>query len=248
MFKIKNLSVQIGDKKVVENLTFQVGDGEVHAIMGPNGSGKSSLAMAIAGHPRYEVTEGEMFFDTVNVLELSPDERAKKGIFLAMQYPVAVPGLPVSSFLWNIYKLANVDTGSKIMKLGDFRLWLREEAEKLGLSLELLSRGLNDGFSGGEKKKLEILQMLVLQPKLIVLDEIDSGLDVDALKKIAQTVLEYAQREKVSVVAITHYSRLLSYLKPTYVHIVKDGHLVRSGGGELVDEIESSGYKLVDVA
>lgn len=255
MLKIKNLRVEVEGKEILKGLDLSVENGEIHAIMGPNGSGKSTLAYTLAGHPKYELKSGKMELDGADISEMAPNERAEKGLFLAMQYPVAIPGLTVQSFLWQIYKKRNLklETGNenKIEKkspsLIEFRKWLVIQAESLGLDTELLKRGLNDGFSGGEKKKLEILQLLVFGPKYIILDEIDSGLDVDALKKIAKTVEKVARANKIGVIAITHYSRILEFLKPDKVHMVKDGQIVESGGDELTERIEKGGYGMEEV-
>ena len=208
--------------------------------MGPNGSGKSTLAYTLAGHPKYKVESGKIYIDKNEIQEMSPDERANLGLFLAMQYPVAVPGLTTFSFLWQIYKNRNKNK----TKVVEFRNWLRKQSEVLSLNSELLNRGLNDGFSGGEKKKLEILQMIVSSPKYIILDEIDSGLDVDALKKIAQTVAKIAKEMNIGVLLITHYSRILDYVKADWVHIMREGKMVESGGADLVIKIEKEGYEV----
>jgi Fe-S cluster assembly ATP-binding protein len=210
------------------------------AIMGPNGSGKSTLAYTLAGHPKYE-SEGLMELDGEDIGMLSPDKRAALGLFLANQYPVAISGLTVNSFLWQLYKKRNPE-GRKTTTVRDFRVWIEAQAKALGFAPDLLKRGLNDGFSGGEKKKLEILQMMVFNPKYVVLDEIDSGLDVDALKKIAQTVARVVKDKKIGVLVITHYNRILKYLKADKVIVLESGKVVNSGTGELAVEIESKGY------
>ncbi len=262
MLQISNLSVLIEEKQILTGLGLEIKPGEVHAIMGPNGSGKSTLAYALAGHPKYEISDVRSRMSDVGVSikidgeeisEASPDERSKKGLYLATQYPMAVPGLTTMNFLWQIYKTRNMIHETRFMNktedkkpitLVEFRKWMEAQAKQLGLKPELLKRGLNDGFSGGEKKKTEVLQMLVSKPKYIILDEIDSGLDVDALKKIALTVAKMAKEEKVGVLVITHYSRILKYLVPDRVHVVKNGQIVAEGGLELVDEIETSGFKV----
>lgn len=245
MLKIDKLKVSVGGKEILKGIDLEIKAGEIHAIMGPNGSGKSTLAYTLAGHPKYLVGSGDMRMDESELNEQSPDERANGGLFLAMQYPAAIPGLTIQSFLWQVYKKRNADKiDDKRTSLIEFRKWVTEQARSLGLKEELLKRGLNDGFSGGEKKKLEILQLLVFSPKYIVLDEIDSGLDVDALKKIAKTVDKVARANNIGVLAITHYSRLLDYLKPDKIHVMKDGVIIESGGVELMERVEKEGYGL----
>ena len=207
------------------------------AIMGPNGSGKSTLAYALAGHPKYE-TSGNIKLDGNRIDDKSPDLRAKAGLFLANQYPVAIPGLGINSFLWQVYKKKN----NKLMTLVEFRRYVTELAESLNLNLELLVRSLNDGFSGGEKKKMEILQMLVSSPKYMILDEIDSGLDVDALKIISQSVAKVAKEKNIGVLVITHYNRILKYLPADKVVILEKGKIIKTGGKKLAEEIEEIGY------
>ncbi len=241
MLKIKSLVVTVFSKKILDGLSLDVGSGQVVAVMGPNGSGKSSLALCVAGHPNYMVESGEIEMCGKNILETSPDERSKMGLFLSMQYPSAIPGLIVCNYLWQVYKLHNKE---KKMMLSDFRIWMQEESDKLGLSKDIMGRGLNDGFSGGEKKKMEVLQMLCARPKLIILDEIDSGLDVEAIKLIALRLKKMVEDEGLSIVVITHYSRILNYLTPDKVYIVKAGKVVDSGDMSLVHKIEKDGYKL----
>ena len=237
--KINNLEVKIDSKEILKGLDLEVKPGEVVAVMGPNGSGKSTLAFALAGHPKYEVS-GKISIDGKSIVEMSADERANMGLFLANQYPVAIAGLTVNSYLYQLYKKRNPGVS---MKLLQFREWIEKQASLLELNLELLKRGLNDGFSGGEKKKLEILQMIVFNPKYVILDEIDSGLDVDALQKIAKTVAVVAKERKIGVLVITHYNRILKYLTPDRVIVLKDGKIIREGAGDLAVEIEKIGYK-----
>lgn len=247
MLRIENLKVKVEEKQILNGLSLEIKPGEVHAVMGPNGSGKSTLAYTLAGHPKYEVESGKMYIDDKEIQEMSPDERANLGLFLAMQYPVAVPGLTAWSFLWQIYKNKNEkNSKSRENKVSviEFRKWLEVQAESIGLDKDLLKRGLNDGFSGGEKKKLEILQMIVSNPKYLVLDEIDSGLDIDALKKIAQTVAVVAKKMKIGVLLITHYSRILKYIKADKIHIMREGRIVESGDKNLVKRIEKAGYEV----
>lgn len=238
--KITNLKVNVEGKEILKGVDLEVKPGEVVAVMGPNGSGKSTLAFALAGHPKYEAS-GEMSLNGKSIMEMSPDERANEGLFLANQYPVAISGLTVNSFLYQLYKKRNPE--GKGMKLIEFRTWIEKQAELLELNPDLLKRGLNDGFSGGEKKKLEILQLIVFNPRQVILDEIDSGLDVDALKRIAKTVALVSKERKIGVLVITHYNRILKYLVPDRVIVLKAGKIVRSGTGELAVEIEKDGYK-----
>lgn len=238
--QVSNLWVKIGNKQILKGVDVSVNPGEVVAVMGPNGSGKSTLAYSLMGHPKYEVEKGEMKIDSKKINEMSPDERAQLGLYLANQYPMAIEGLISVRFLWQLYKKRNTD--KKISGIVEFRKWLMVEAEKLGLNPELLKRGLNDGFSGGEKKKMEILQLLVFGPKYVILDEIDSGLDIDALKKIATTMEQVAKKMKVGVLVITHYNRILKYLKADKVVVFENGKVTRRGGASLAKEVENKGY------
>lgn len=238
MIEIKNLKVKVDGQPILKGIDLTVKPGEIVVVMGKNGSGKSTLAYTLAGHPSYKST-GKIEIDDRNIGRMGPDERASLGLFLASQYPVAVSGLAANSFLWQLYKKKN----SKKMSVVEFRKWIGEEAKKLDLNQELLGRGLNDGFSGGEKKKMEILQMLVFNPKYLILDEIDSGLDVDALKKIAMTVAKVAKEKKIGVVAITHYNRILKYLTPDKVVVMAGGKIVKTGNKELAEKIEINGYE-----
>lgn len=253
MLQIKNLHVNVEKKEILRGVSLDLKPGEVVAVMGPNGSGKSTLAYTLAGHPRYSVVNKNntaILIEGEDITDSSPDERSIKGIFLATQYPVAVPGLSVFSFLRQIYKVKRksvigdgkqrIDNKSDLI---EFRKWIEKQAELLGLNKDLLKRSINDGFSGGEKKKMEILQMLVSDPKYIILDEIDSGLDVDALKKIALTVAKVAKSMKIGVLVITHYSRILKYLNPDRVIVMKEGKIVEEGGVKLVEAIEVNGYQ-----
>ncbi len=253
MLKIKNLLVKVGEKVILNGIDLTVKSGEVVAVMGPNGSGKSTLAYAIAGHPKYQTSNKKeknnwiIKIDGERIDDISPDLRAKEGLFLANQYPVAIFGLTVNSFLWQMYKknriAASKTPRNDAMSLVEFRKYVEELTNSLNLNLDLLKRSLNDGFSGGEKKKLEILQLLVFCPKYVILDEIDSGLDVDALKVIAQTVAKVAKEKKMGVLVITHYNRILKYLKADRVIVLEKGKIVKSGTGKLAEEIEVSGYK-----
>ena len=237
MLKIRSLRVSVERKEILKGLTLTVKPGEIHAVMGPNGSGKSTLAYAIAGHPKYKIEGGKLTIGGKNVLNKTPDERAKMGLFLAFQYPVAVEGVTVEQLL---RKVAN-----KGMSAVEFRKYLNTEAEKLNVKEELLRRSINDGFSGGEKKRVEILQLAVMRPKYAVLDETDSGLDIDALKIIANGVgsIRQADDKQMGIVLITHYQRLLQFIKPDWVHVMVRGKIVKSGGRELAEELEREGYK-----
>ncbi len=241
MMEINDLVVNVEGKTILNGVNLSVLAGEVVAIMGPNCSGKSTLAYAVAGHPKYQ-TSGIIKLNGKKIDDKSPDERAKLGLFLANQYPVAVSGLSVNSFLWQMHKKVK-SSQLRVTNLVEFRKYINELAVSLNLNLDLLKRSLNDGFSGGEKKKLEILQMLVFEPKYIILDEIDSGLDVDALKVIAKTVAKTAIKNKIGVLVITHYNRILKYLKADKVIILEKGKIVKTGTGKLAQDIEVSGYK-----
>lgn len=242
--ELSKLHVSIDDKEIIKGISLSVKPGEIHAIMGPNGSGKSTTAATLAGHPDYTVTAGDMILDGESLLEASPDERAQHGLFLAFQYPVEVPGVKVQNFLRHAHQARFEDEPKKqFEKVIDFRKHLKALAAELQINPELLSRGLNEGFSGGEKKQLEILQMAVLEPKYAILDETDSGLDIDAIKKVSAGVTKVAKKHNTGVLVITHYKRILEYLKPDYVHVMVKGKIVKSGGPELVDTLEAEGYK-----
>jgi len=239
MLEIKNLHVKTADKEIVKGLDLKIGENQIHAIMGPNGSGKSTLASTLMGHPGYEVTEGSVSFMNEDLLEMEPSERAQKGLFLSFQYPSEVEGVNITSYLRMIYNKSRDQKVSPIK----FREILKEKMEILDIKDEFVNRYLNDGFSGGEKKRMEMLQMLVLEPKLAILDETDSGLDVDALKVVSKAVNFLVEKNQMSVIVITHYTRILNYIKPEFVHVLKDGRIIKEGGEELAHEIESSGYK-----
>ena len=242
--EIKNLHVALEDgTEIVKGVDLEVDLNEKHAIMGPNGSGKSTLAYAIAGHPAYEITEGEILLDGENVVEMGADERAQKGLFLAFQYPHAIPGVTVTSFLRsaiNAIRKAKAGKDDPI-PVKEFRTEILAAMERLKVPRELASRYLNDGFSGGEKKRVEILQMALLKPKIAVLDETDSGLDIDALRIVARGVNEVVGPEMGALV-ITHYQRILNYVTPDHVHVFVDGRIVESGGPELAEKLEAQGY------
>ena len=240
MLKIEDLHVEIDGQEIVKGLDLEVGKGEIHAIMGPNGSGKSTLANVLMGHPRYEVTEGSITFQGEDVFELEPDERAKLGMFLAFQYPSEVPGVSVANFLRTA---VNSVREEQLNPMEMYRL-LQEKMSIMQMDPKFAERYLNEGFSGGEKKRNEILQMLMLDPKLAIMDETDSGLDIDALQVVAKGVNEMKGPE-FSAVIITHYQRILRYIEPDRVHVMLDGRLVTSGGKELADDLEEKGYDWV---
>jgi Fe-S cluster assembly ATP-binding protein len=239
--EVKNLHVEIDDKKILNGLNLSVEKGQVAAIMGPNGSGKSTLAYVLAGKPGYTVTEGDVLLDGESILEMGPDERAAKGVFLAFQYPVEVPGVATMTFLRTALNAQRKTRGESEVSTPEFMKLVRDTAGKLGISQDMLRRAVNVGFSGGEKKRQEILQMSVLQPSLAVLDETDSGLDIDALRIVADGVNALRSSER-SMVVITHYQRLLNYIVPDVVHVMARGKVVRSGGKELALELEAKGY------
>ena len=241
LLEIKNLHVEIDGKKIINGLDLTVNPGEVHAIMGPNGSGKSTLAYVLAGKADYEVTEGEVKFSGENVLDMDPDERAAKGMFLAFQYPIEIPGVATMTFLRTALNAQRKHRGEPELNTPEFMKRVREMAGKLSISTEMLRRAVNVGFSGGEKKRNEILQMALLEPRLAVLDETDSGLDIDALKIVADGVNRLRSPERASIV-ITHYQRLLDYIVPDIVHVLSKGRIVKTGGKELALELEASGY------
>jgi Fe-S cluster assembly ATP-binding protein len=234
---IRDLHVSVAGKEVIKGLTLTVKGGEVHAIMGPNGTGKTTLSMAIAGHPRYEITSGEVFLGDQNLLEMSVDERARAGLFLAFQYPAEIPGVPVKNYLRQIY---NAVKGTDL-EVFEFYNIMMEKMQLMKMDPSFANRHLNEGFSGGEKKRHEILQMALLEPKIAILDETDSGLDIDALKIVSEGVNSLRGPE-LGVLVITHYHRLLEYIKPDVVHVMMDGRIVRSGGPELALELEAKGY------
>jgi Fe-S cluster assembly ATP-binding protein len=243
---IKNLHVSIESKEILKGLDLTINQGEIHAIMGPNGTGKSTLAYTLMGHPNYTVTDGEIWFKGRNILGLEPDERAREGIFLAFQYPVAIPGVTVANFLRtaiNSRRRAQ-NPEDKGIAIPEFRKMLKEKMELLKMDSAFAGRYLNDGFSGGEKKRAEILQMAALKPEIAILDETDSGLDIDALRVVAEGVNALSGPD-LGVLVITHYQRLLNYIKPQFVHIMMGGRIVESGGPDLALHLEESGYDWV---
>ena len=243
---IKNLHVSIDGKEILKGLDLTIKQGEIHAIMGPNGTGKSTLAYTLMGHPSYEVTEGEVWFKGENILELEPDERSRHGIFLAFQYPVAIPGVTVANFLRSAVNARRraEDADDKGIPIPEFRKMLKEKMSLLKMDQSFAGRYLNDGFSGGEKKRAEILQMATLKPEIAILDETDSGLDIDALRVVSEGVNALSGPE-LGVLVITHYQRLLNYIKPHFVHIMMNGRIVESGGPDLALHLEEHGYDWV---
>jgi Fe-S cluster assembly ATP-binding protein len=240
---IRNLHASIDGTEILKGLDLELSKGEVHAIMGPNGSGKSTLAHVLMGHPSYTVTAGEVVYKGHQVLELAPDERSRLGLFLAFQYPSAIPGVTVANFLRlavNAHRRAD-DGEENPIRIPEFRKLLQENMEALKIDRSMTSRYLNDGFSGGEKKRMEMLQMAILKPEIAILDETDSGLDIDALRIVSDGVNTLVGPEMGALV-ITHYSRLLKYIKPDHIHVLVEGRIVRSGGPELADELERDGY------
>ncbi len=239
---INDLHVRIGEKEIIRGLTLEIPKGEVHAIMGPNGSGKSTLSKAIGGHPDYTVTKGEVLLDGENILGLDPDERSRKGLFLAFQYPMEIPGVSNANFMRAALQ-ARLPEGEEL-EATDYYAQLYAEMDKLEMARTFTSRSVNEGFSGGEKKRNEILQMAMLKPKYAILDETDSGLDIDALRIVSAGV--NAQRgPNLGALVITHYQRLLDYIVPDYVHVMVDGRIVQSGGKELALELEAKGYEFI---
>ena len=244
LLEVKNLHVEVDGKQILNGLELSVGAGSVHAIMGPNGSGKSTLAHVLAGKPDYVVTQGEVLLDGEDLLGLPPDERAAKGLFLAFQYPLEIPGVATMTFLRTALNAQRKQRGEGEVSTPDFLRRVRDLASKLGIDQEMMRRAVNVGFSGGEKKRNEILQMTVLEPRLGVLDETDSGLDIDALKVVADGVNRLRGPSRAFVV-ITHYQRLLNYIVPDYVHVMDDGRIIKTGGKELALELETRGYDWV---
>ena len=241
LLEIKDLYASVDGNEILKGINLTVNRGEVHAIMGPNGSGKSTLAKVLAGHPSYEVTRGEVIYEGKNLLELAPDERAREGIFLAFQYPIEVPGVSNAQFLRLAYNEKRKHLGEEELDPLEFKDLLKERAKVVQMDASFMNRAVNEGFSGGEKKRNEIFQMAVLEPQLAVLDETDSGLDIDALRIVAEGVNQLRNPEN-AVVLVTHYQRLLNYIVPDYVHVLAGGRIVREGGRELALELEEKGY------
>lgn len=245
MLEIKNLHVNVADQEIIKGLDLKVNAGEVHSIMGPNGSGKSTLAQVLAGRESFEVTDGEIIFEGKDLLELAPEERAGEGIFMAFQYPVEIPGVANTYLLREALNSIRKYRGQEPIKHVEFGKFAKEKMEMMGIGENLLKRAVNEGFSGGEKKRNEIFQMQILEPKLAILDETDSGLDIDALKLVSDGVNSLRSPDRAFIV-ITHYQRLLNYIVPDYVHVLVDGKIVKSGGKELALELEDKGYGWVE--
>ncbi len=249
LLEIRNLHAKVvgEEKEILKGLSLIINKGEVHAIMGPNGSGKSTLAKVLTGHPHYEATEGEVIYEGKNLLELDPDVRAREGIFLAFQYPVEVPGVSNSQFLRLAYNEKMKHLGQEELDPLEFKDYLTEKAKIVEMDKSFMNRSVNEGFSGGEKKRNEILQMAVLEPKLAVLDETDSGLDIDALRIVAEGVNKLRNSEN-GIILVTHYQRLLNYIVPDFVHVLAGGKIVKEGGKELALELEEKGYDWIKTA
>jgi Fe-S cluster assembly ATP-binding protein len=240
--EIKNLHVAVGDKQILKGLDLTVHPGEIHALMGPNGSGKSTLANAVMGHPMLDVTEGQILFDGQDITEASPDERSRMGLFMAFQYPISVPGVTVTKYLRTVMNAHRAQRGEQEVSLREFRKTVEDAMALTNVPKEFSSRYLNEGFSGGEKKRMEILQLALQQPQIAVLDETDSGLDIDALNVVAHGVNTVAKEAGMGVLIITHYQRILRLVQPQRVSIMFDGRIAKEGGPELVDQLESEGY------
>src|SRR5919107_5716374 len=244
MLQVKNLKVRVEDREILKGINLTVNNGEVHAIMGPNGSGKSTFARALSGHPGYEVTDGQVLYNGQDLLDMDPDERAREGVFMAFQYPVEIPGVNNAYFLKAAINAQRKHRGLPELDAMEFMSLVKEKAKILHLDPSLLSRPVNEGFSGGEKKRNEIFQMAMLEPKLAVLDETDSGLDIDALKIVAQGVTAMRRSDR-AILAVTHYQRLLDYIVPDYVHVLYNGRIAKSGTKELALELEERGYDFI---
>ena len=240
LLKIENLHAEVEGKPILKGVTLTINRGEIHAIMGPNGSGKSTLSNVLMGHPKYKITQGKIFFKGADLDGLSVDERGRRGLFLAFQYPLAIPGVPVSKFL----RMSLQAVRQKETPILEFRKKLKEKSELLGIKDSFLGRYINEGFSGGEKKRHEILQLALLEPELAILDETDSGLDIDALKVVAQGIESTHSSEK-GILLITHYQRILNYVKPDFIHVLADGQIIKSGGKDLALQLEEKGYDWV---
>ena len=244
MLKIKNLKAGIEETKILKGIDLEINAGEIHAIMGPNGSGKSTLSSVIAGDENYEVESGSIMLNGEDLLEMDPDERAHKGVFLSFQYPVEIPGISVSNFMKAAINEKRKNLGQDPISAKDLLHKMKDKMELLNMQKGYLSRNMNEGFSGGEKKRNEIFQMAMLEPKLSILDETDSGLDIDALKVVANGVNKLKSRENATII-ITHYQRLLNYIVPDFVHVLHDGKIIKSGGKELALELEAKGYEWI---
>jgi len=241
MLNIKNLNVSVDEKQILRDLSLKVGSGEVHAIMGPNGSGKSTIAHTLAGNPNYEIISGNISFNEEDLLEMDPSDRSLSGLFLAFQYPVELPGVTNASYLKQIVNVHRKHRGEDLIEAGEFLKLLKEKSERLNIPMDMHSRFVNAGFSGGEKKKNEVLQLDLLNPNLVIMDETDSGLDVDALKSTSEAVNQLRSSDR-SFIIITHYLRLLEYIEPDFVHIFQDGSIIESGDKSLASRIDKEGY------
>ena len=241
MLDIKNLNVSVDEKQILRDLSLKVGSGEVHAIMGPNGSGKSTIAHTLAGNPNYEIISGNVSFNEKDLLEMDPSERSLSGLFLAFQYPVELPGVTNASYLKQIVNVHRKHRGEDLIEAGEFLKLLKEKSERLNIPMDMHSRFVNAGFSGGEKKKNEVLQLDLLNPNLVIMDETDSGLDVDALKSTSEAVNQLRSSDR-SFIIITHYLRLLEYIEPDFVHVFQDGSIIESGDKSLANKIDKEGY------
>jgi Fe-S cluster assembly ATP-binding protein len=242
MIEIINLNARVSEKEILKNLNLSIGKGEIHAIMGPNGAGKSTLARILAGHPSYEITSGEIWFKNQNLIEMEPEERAHLGLFMSFQYPLEIAGISNRLFLQTSLNATRKARGQPLLSDIEFEELLDEKMKSMGIRAEFKDRNLNEGFSGGEKKKNEILQLSLFDPDLAILDETDSGLDIDAMKIVAEGVLR-TRRKDNALLIITHYQRLLDFIRPDFIHVLHDGAIVRTGGFELAQELESQGYQ-----
>ncbi|OGV28781.1 MAG: Fe-S cluster assembly ATPase SufC [Legionellales bacterium RIFCSPHIGHO2_12_FULL_35_11] len=245
MLEIKNLHVNVNENPILKGINLKIKAGEVHAIMGPNGSGKSTLSKVLAGHPAYEITKGEIIYNNNDLTALSPDERAKAGVFMSFQYPIEVPGVTNISFLKSAVNAVCEGQGKKPLDAMEFLTFIRQKCQLLEMDESFLYRGINEGFSGGEKKRNEILQMLALEPQLSILDETDSGLDIDALRVIS-TGVNAMRNEKRAIILVTHYQRLLNYIEPDFIHVLAGGKIIKSGDKSLALELEDKGYSWLE--
>ena len=243
MMKIENLHAKIGDKEILRGIDLELLKGKVHAVMGPNGAGKSTLSKTIVGHPDVEVTEGKILYKGKNIVDMEPEERALEGIFMSFQHPVEIPGVNNAYFLRTALNAKRKHQGLKPLNAAEFLKLLKAKIKELGMKEEMIQRSLNEGFSGGEKKLNEILQMEILEPDFVILDEIDSGLDIDALKKVSEAINNMRDENRTFMI-ITHYRKILDYIEPDYVHVLKNGKVLKTGGLEIVDALEKEGYKI----
>ncbi|MBA1420795.1 MAG: Fe-S cluster assembly ATPase SufC [Epsilonproteobacteria bacterium] len=245
IMKIENLQAKIGDKQILKGLNLELEPGKVHAIMGPNGAGKSTLSKALVGHYDVELTGGDIIYKGKNINEMEAEERALEGIFLSFQHPVEIPGVNNAYFLRTALNAKRKHEGKEELNAAEFLRLMRDHLEMLGMKSDMISRSLNEGFSGGEKKRNEILQMLILEPEVIILDEIDSGLDIDALRAVSEGINKMKDGKR-SFLVITHYSRILDYIEPDYIHVLKDGKIIKTAGPELVAQLEENGYDAIE--